>query len=369
MRKAKIYIHEHKDWPNFVWDNAAILQKLGEVRNLQGRILGKMEGLGFDLRNQAILETLTLDIAKSTEIEGEHFDPVQVRSSLARKLGVKMAGMVDAESKVEGMVEMMMDATQQYGQELSAKRLFNWQAALFPTGRNLLYKITTGAWRKDTTGPMQVVSGAVGKEKIHFEAPHSKLLPGEMKKFITWFNKEKDLDPVLKAAVAHFWFVTIHPFDDGNGRIARALTDMLLARADKSPQRFYSMSAAIRKDRKTYYEILERSQKGNTDITKWLTWFLQCLMNALNSTESALSGVFKKSEFWKKHAKTPLNERQRKMLNKLFDGFEGKLNTSKWAKINKCSSDTALRDIQDLIAKGILKKEKEGGRSTNYELK
>lgn len=369
MRRFKTYIYEHDKWPHFEWDHAAILQKLGEVRNLQGRILGKMEGLGFDMRNDALLETLTLDVTKSTEIEGEHLNVAQVRSSIARKLGLKIAGSVDSDRHVDGMVEMMLDATQNCDKALSSKRLYDWHAALFPTGRNGMYKITVGTWRKNVGGPMQVVSGAAGKEKIHFEAPHAKHLAREMKQFVEWFNKEKELDLVLKAAIAHLWFVTIHPFDDGNGRVARALTDMLLARSDKSSQRFYSMSAQIRKERKGYYEILEKTQKGNLDITKWILWFLNCLMNALNATGSLLKDVFKKANFWQKHAKTTLNERQRKMLNKLFDGFEGKVSTSKWAKITKCSADTALRDIQDLIEKGILRKEKEGGRSTNYELK
>ena len=342
---------------------------LSETRNLQGRVLGRMESLGFDLRKQASLETLTLDVLKSTEIEGEFLNPEQVRSSIARRLGMEIAGSVESDRNVDGMVEMMLDATQNCFEPLNAERLFDWHAALFPTGRSGMYKITVGEWRTDSTGPMQVVSGAMGKEKVHFEAPDSSLLESEMGKFIKWFNIKNELDLVLKAALAHLWFVTIHPFDDGNGRIARALTDMLLAQSDRSSQRFYSMSAQIRVERKQYYDILEKTQKGNLDITNWIQWFLNCLIHALESTDTVLTRVLFKADFWHKHAETVMNERQTKMLNKILSEFEGKLTSSKWAKITKCSKDTAIRDINDLIDKDILKKEDAGGRSTNYELK
>lgn len=368
MRRMKTYIHQIEDWPHFRWDNEALLAPLGNVRNMQGKMLGKMESLGFDLRNDASLQILTLDVLKSSEIEGEMLDPNQVRSSIARRLGMDIAGLVATDRNTDGVVEMMLDATQQYKQPLTVERLFDWHSALFPTGRSGMYKITVGNWRNDDT-PMQVVSGAMGKEKVHFEAPDAVVLDKEMNQFLEWFNSEKKLDPVLKAAVAHLWFVTIHPFDDGNGRIARAITDMMLARADESIQRFYSMSAQIRQERKEYYETLERTQKGSLDITNWLNWFLNCLLNALNATESKLEGVLFKSHFWKTHAKTNLNDRQILMLNKLFDEFDGKLTSSKWAKMAKCSADTALRDIQDLINKDVLKKEEGGGRSTSYEIK
>jgi Fic family protein len=366
----KVYIHQLPDWPNFIWRLDDFIILLSEARNLQGRLLGRMESLGFDLRNEAALETLTLDVLKSTEIEGEFLNPDQVRSSIARKLGMEIAGSVDSDRNVDGIVEMMLDATQNCFELLSVERLFDWHAALFPTGRSGMYKITVGEWRTDSTGPMQVVSGALGKEKVHFQAPDSSLLESEMAKFLKWFNTDNELDLVLKAAIAHLWFVTIHPYDDGNGRITRALTDMLLARSDNSTQRFYSMSAQIRIERKQYYEMLEKSQKkANLDITEWIRWFLNCLINALKSTDTILNRTLYKSDFWNRHAKTDLNERQVKLLNKMLDGFEGKLTSSKWAKIAKCSKDTAIRDINDLINKDILKKEDAGGRSTNYELK
>lgn len=366
MRRMKIYIHEQDDWPYFKWDNNKVLLKLGETRNQQGKLLGKMETLGFDLQNEAVLNTLTLDVIKSSEIEGEFLEQEQVRSSIARRLGLDITGSVYSERNVDGIVEMMLDATQRYSVPLTSERLFDWHAALFPTGRTHLYKITVADWRKE--GPMQVVSGPMGKEKIHYEAPHSERVAQEMDNFLYWFENEEGIDLVLKAAIAHLWFVTIHPFDDGNGRITRAITDMLLARSDQSVQRFYSMSAQIRVERKEYYNILEKTQKGNLDITEWILWFLNCLTNAINATEDILSKVLNKAEFWKLHSITILNERQQKMINKLLDGFNGKLTSSKWGKINKCSQDTALRDIQDLIKKNILQKEASGGRSTNYEL-
>lgn len=363
----KAFIHQKDNWPEFTWNSNDFLDLLSEARNLQGRLIGKMETLGFDLRNEALLDTLTLDVLKSSEIEGEFLNPDQVRSSIARRLGMEIAGAVEADRNVEGVVEMMLDATQKCFDPLTADRLFDWHAALFPTGRSGMYKITVADWRKDTTGPMQVVSGAMGKEKVHFQAPDSDLVEKEMTRFIDWFNNSK-VDLVIKAAIAHLWFVTIHPFEDGNGRITRALTDMLLAQSDRSNQRFYSMSAQIRLERKQYYEILEKTQKGNLDITDWIVWFLNCLINALKSTDSILTRVLFKAEFWQKHIDTAINDRQRKLLNKLMDGFDGKLTSSKWAKIAKCSKDSAVRDINDLIEKGILQKESAGGRSTNYEL-
>ncbi|MCB9260810.1 MAG: Fic family protein [Flavobacteriales bacterium] len=364
----KAFIHQKDHWPEFTWNNNHFLDLLSEARNLQGRLIGKMETLGFGLRNEALLDTLTLDVLKSSEIEGEFLNPDQVRSSIARRLGMEIAGVVDSDRSVEGVVEMMLDATQKCFDPLTADRLFGWHAALFPTGRSGMYKITVADWRKDTTGPMQVVSGAMGKEKVHFQAPDSNLVEKEMTRFIDWFNNKK-IDLVIKAAIAHLWFVTIHPFEDGNGRITRALTDMLLAQADKSNQRFYSMSAQIRLERKQYYEILENTQKGNLDITDWIVWFLNCLINTLKSTDSILTKVLFKADFWQKHIDSAINDRQRKLLNMLMGGFDGKLTSSKWAKIAKCSKDSAVRDINDLIQKGILQKEAAGGRSTNYELK
>ena len=368
MRRMKVYIHEQDNWADFTWDNRRILLKLGETRNLQGRLMGKMETLGFDLQNEAVLNTLTLDVLKSSEIEGEYLEKEQVRSSIARRLGIDIAGSIEPERNVDGIVDVMLDATQRFKNPFTKERLFDWHAALFPTGRSGMYKITVADWRKETAGPMQVVSGPMGKEKVHYEAPKSDRVANEMNAFLNWFENENGLDLVLKAAIAHLWFVTIHPFDDGNGRITRVLTDMLLARSDKSAKRFYSMSAQIRVERKEYYAILEKTQKGNLDITAWILWFLDCLINSINSTEEILSKVFCKAEFWKLHSTTILNERQQKIIKKLLDGFNGKLTSSKWGKINKCSQDTALRDIQDLIKKDILQKEGSGGRSTNYEL-
>lgn len=366
MQRIKIYIYEQDNWPYFNWDSSKVMLKLAETRNQQGKLLGKMETLGFDLQNEAVLNTLTLDVVKSSEIEGEFLEEEQVRSSIARRLGLDIVGSVHSERDVDGIVEMMLDATQSYAAPLTTERLFDWHAALFPTGRSNMYKITVADWRKE--GSMQVVSGPMGKEKVHYEAPSSERVAVEMNNLIYWFENENGLDLVLKAAIAHLWFVTIHPFDDGNGRITRAITDMLLARSDKSVQRFYSMSAQIRVERKEYYNILEKTQKGNLDITEWILWFLNCLTNAINATEGILYKVLYKAEFWKLHSTTILNERQQKMINKLLDGFNGKLTSSKWGKINKCSQDTALRDIHDLIKKDILQKEASGGRSTNYEL-
>jgi Fic family protein len=368
MRRIMPYIHQENNWPTFTWNNDELQLLLGAVRNLQGKLTGKMEAIGFNLKSEASLETLTLDVLKSAEIEGEILNADQVRSSIARKLGMDISGLVPSDRNTDGMVDMMIDATQKYEDKLTKKRLFAWHAALFPLGRSGMFEITVAQWRNNFTGPMQVVSGAMGKEKVHFEAPHSDLLEMEMRAFVTWVNSYKKIDPVLKAAIAHLWFITIHPFDDGNGRIARALTDMLLARSDNSSQRFYSMSAQIRKERKQYYNILEKTQKGNLNITEWLNWFLNCLLNALKTTDVVLGQILQKSKFWKRHEKTIFNNRQLLIVNKLLDGFDGKLTSSKWAKIGKCSSDTALRDIQDLINKEVLKKDGAGGRSTNYEI-
>ncbi len=363
------YIYQKTNWPLFAWDNERLLGLLAEVRHMQGRLLGRMEAIGFDLRDEATLSTLTMDVLKSSEIEGEVLQPEQVRSSIARKLGMDIVGLVPSDRNVDGVVEMLLDATQQYQKPLNTARLFAWHTSLYPKSKNTMYTIEVGQWRTDSTGPMQVVSGAMGKERVHFEAPAAKILKAEMKQFIDWFNKEHSLDPVLKAAVAHLWFVTVHPFDDGNGRIARAVTDMLLARSDGSPQRFYSMSAQIRVERKGYYDVLEKTQQGSLDITDWLEWFLNCLKHALLATDAMLSEVLSKATFWKKHSDTVFNERQKMMLNKLFNQFDGKLTTTKWAKIAKCSQDTALRDIQDLMAKDVLAKEEAGGRSTGYVVK
>ncbi len=365
----RLYIYQQDNWTDFVWHKEAVLLKLMPLRHKQGELMGKMQMLGFDLRQEALLETLTLDVLKSTEIEGEHLNLEQVRSSIARHLGISMLGLVPSDRHVDGVVEMMLDATQQYDTPLSINRLFDWHAALFPTGRSGMYRITVGDWRKDEKGAMQVVSGGFGKEKVHFQAPPAESLQAEMTNFIDWFNQKDDVDATLKAAIAHLWFITIHPFDDGNGRIARAIADMQLSKAESNTQRFYSMSAQIQLQRNKYYDILETTQKGNSDITGWLLWFLDCLNAALNSTELTLNKVLFKAKFWQIHAKTTFNDRQKLLINKLLDGFEGKLTSSKWAKIAKCSTDTALRDIQDLIQKAVLMKELSGGRSTNYELK
>jgi Fic family protein len=339
---------------------------LGRVRLLQGKILGQMGALGFAVKEEANLSTLTLDALKSSEIEGETLNYEQVRSSIARRLGIDYAGMVQQTTRdVECVVEMMLDATQSYNKPLIEERLFGWHAALFPTGWSGMHRINAGCYRK---GEMQVVSGPMGKEKIHYQAPTPERLQSEMDIFLNWFNTDMKTDAVLKAAIAHFWFIIIHPFDDGNGRIARALSDMLLARSEESAQRFYSLSGQILIDKKAYYEVLQKVQYSSGDITGWLNWFLNCLYRALSTTEETMQRILLKSEFWDKHKNTVLNSRQRLMLNKLFDGFDGKLKTSKWAKIAKCSSDTALRDIKDLIKKDIVKQEESGGRSTNYEL-
>jgi Fic family protein len=359
------YIYEYKNWTDFTWQDSVINSIFGEVRLMQGKIIGQMNALGFSAKEEATLTALTMDVVKSSEIEGELLNYAQVRSSIARRLGINTAGLVKSNRNIEGVVEMMLDATQRYNLPLTEKRLFGWHAALFPTGYSGPYKIEVGCYR---TGEMQVVSGAMGKEKIHYEAVKPEFVKAEMKKFIAWFNNDNTLDPVIKAAIAHFWFIIIHPFDDGNGRIARALTDMLLARAEGSGDRFYSMSGRILEERKMYYAVLQKVQHSANDITEWLNWFLHCLKNAMLATESTTKQIFRKAEFWRRHENTSINERQKKVLNMLFENFTGKLQSSKWAKINKTSTDTALRDIKDLIEKGILRQNQEGGRSVNYEL-
>lgn len=363
------YIHELHDWPDFTWDDIKIAGKLAAVRHRQGRLTGRMDALGFELRSEAVLETLTSDVLTSCEIEGEILDSDQVRSSVARRLGMDIAGVAPSDRNVEGIVDMMLDATQKYDQPLTMDRLFGWHSALFPSGRSGMNKIIVGNWRDDKNGPMQVVSGPVGKERVHYEAPAAARLNKEMKSFLSWFNTPTGTDPVLCAALAHLWFVSLHPFDDGNGRIARAIADMMLARSEQSSRRFYSMSAQIRAERKAYYDILEHTQKGTLDITDWMDWFLDCLNRAILGTEGVLSRVFQKAEFWEKNKTFHFNDRQRLMLNKLLDGFEGKLTSGKWAVIAKCSQDTAGRDIQALTDAGILVRNQGGGRSTSYSLR
>ncbi len=359
------YIYEHSNWTNFTWQDKAINTVFGEVRNLQGRVLGQMSTVGFSIKDEANLETLTLDVIKSSEIEGEQLNYEQVRSSIARLLGLEVSGLVPSSRDVDGVVEMMLDATQRYTQPVTEDRLFGWHSALFPLGRSGMYKIEVAKYR---TGEKQIVSGAMGKETIHYHAPAPQLVKSEMDKFLVWFNEDNEIDPVLKSAIAHFWFIIIHPFDDGNGRIARAISDLLLARSDKSSERFYSMSNKILLERKQYYAILQKVQHSKGDITEWLVWFLNCLKNALLETEKVFQKTLYKAEFWNTHENTAINERQRLVLNKLLGNFKGKLTTSKWARLTKTSQDTALRDIRDLVNKSILEKAESGGRSTHYLL-
>ena len=362
------YIHELANWPKFAWNHERLAGLLASVRHRQGRLLGRMEALGFPLKSEATLQTLTLDVLKSSEIEGELLDRIQVRSSIARKLGLDIGALAPADRHVDGVVEMMLDATQNHGAPLTAGRLFGWHAALFPTGYAGMHRILVGRWRDDAKGPMQVVSGGYGKERVHFEAPAAERLNQEMSSFLKWFEGEEGLDPVLKAGVAHLWFVTLHPFEDGNGRIARATGDLALARSEQSVHRFYSLSAQIRLERKTYYDLLELTQKGELDITGWLEWFLECLGRAIDSAEVTLGEVLRKARFWQIHGTEPFNDRQRLLVNRLLDGFEGKLTSSKWAKLAKCSQDSALRDILELVDRGILVRDSAGGRSTSYSL-
>jgi Fic family protein len=363
-----LYIHELPNWPKFHWDYKALATLLGAVRHHQGRLLGRMETLGFPLRSEAVLDTLTQDVVKSSEIEGEVLDRSQVRSSIARRLGLDIGGLIAADRHVDGVVEMMLDATQNYSAPLTIERLFAWHSSLFPTGRSGMTPILVGAWRDDTRGPMQVVSGPLGRERIHFEAPAAARLDREMRALVEWIDGVDNIDPLLTAGIAHLCFVTVHPFDDGNGRIARTIADMLLARSENSAQRFYSMSAQIQRERDAYYEMLEETQRGDLDVTGWLDWFLSCLGRALEGADVMLAEVLRKAHFWERHAGASFNERQREMLNRLLNGLEGKLTSSKWAKLAKCSQDTALRDIDDLVTRGILVRESAGGRSTSYRL-
>ena len=365
---AMRYIHQLKSWPRFRWSQERLADQLATVRHRQGRLIGRMEALGFTLRAEAALQTLTEEVLKSTEIEGQVLDKEHVRSSLARRLGMDAGALTATDRNIEGVVEMTLDATQRCDAPLTAERLFDWHAALFPTGRSGMSRIHVDAWRDDSSGPMQVVSGPVGRERVHYEGPAARRLNREVRRFLVWFNGGKPMDMVLKAGVAHLWFVTIHPFDDGNGRIARAIADMALARSESSPQRFYSMSAQIRVERKAYYDILEATQKGDLDITNWLEWFLGCLDRAFDGAETILAAVLKKARFWEMRGAEQFNDRQRKVLNRLLDGLEGKLTSSKWAALGQCSQDTASRDIDDLVKRGILAKDPAGGRSTSYSL-
>jgi Fic family protein len=362
------YIYELPAWPGFRWAQDRLADQLADVRHRQGRLVGRMEALGFGLRSEAALEALSEEVVKSGEIEGELLDKAQVRSSIARRTGMAIGALAPADRDVEGVVEMMLDATQRYADPLTAERLLAWHAALFPTGRSGMNKIKVGAWRDQKSDPMQVVSGPTDRERVHYEAPPASRVESEMTAFLQWFNTRELADPVLKAGVAHLWFVTIHPFDDGNGRIARAITDLLLAQSEQSQQRFYSMSAQIREDRNAYYAILEATQKGDLDITPWLEWFLGCLGRAFAGAETTLAAVMKKAQFWKAHAGESFNDRQRLLINRLLDGFEGKLTSSKWAKLAKCSQDTALRDIDNLVSRRVLVRAAAGGRSTSYSL-
>lgn len=363
-----MYIHQRREWPEFTWDHAAIAELLGETRLRQGELLGRMKAVGFEGRELATLQNLTQEVMKSSEIEGEKLNGEQVRSSIARRLGIDAGGMGRIDRNVEGVVEVMLDATRNYTKPLTKKRLFGWHTALFPTGRSGMDRIVVGGWRGASSDPMQVISGAFGRKKVHFEAPQHSRLEAETKLFLAWFEATRRTDPVLKAALAHFWFVTIHPFEDGNGRISRAIADMMLARSEKSTQRFYSMSAQIQNERKTYYDVLEQCQKGSLDITPWLDWFLNCLQRAMAASDTTLDAVLCKARFWEVNANQEFNERQRLVLNRLLDGIEGNLTSSKWGKMAKCSQDSALRDLNDLVERGILMKATAGGRSTSYEL-
>lgn len=363
-----MYIYECKDWPRFHWSAEALAGPLAAVRHQQGRLIGRMESIGFNLQQEAVLQTLTSDVLKSSEIEGEKLDAAQVRSSIARRLGMDIGALKRADRDVEGVVEMMLDATRNYAQPLTSERLFAWHGSLFPTGRSGMSKIKTGTWRDDSSGPMQVVSGPLGKEHVHYEAPNAGRLTREMNAFFDWFEQDTTSDPVLHAGLAHLWFVTIHPFDDGNGRIARAIADLALARSEQSPQRFYSMSAQIRLERSDYYEILERTQKGTMDVTPWMEWFLACLGRAIDQAQVTLNVVLDKARFWERIKDVQLNERQRLVINRLLDGFEGKLTTSKYSSLAKCSQDSAHRDILSLVDRAVLRRNPEGGRSTSYSL-
>ena len=369
MDMRPIYIWQYPEWPSFTWNDSRLISLLSEVRNLEGKIQGMMDGLGFNVQSMTALNVMTEDVLRSNEIEGVILNSDKVRSSIARHLGIDTAGLPQPDHYTEGVVQIMMDAVTNCNKPLTPERLFNWHAALFPTGRSGMYPITVGAYR--TGGePMQIVSGAMGKEKVHYEAPPSEVVPDMMTDFLTWINSDNTvIDPVLKAAVAHLWFVAIHPFDDGNGRLTRTITDMQLAKADGFPLRFYSMSAEILREKKAYYEILEHTTSNSTDITEWLEWFLNTMKSSILRAEETVKRVVSKSSFWQRHREIPMNERQVKVVNMIWDGFTGKLTSSKWAKITKTSQATALRDITDLIEKGILIAAADGGRSSNYLLK
>lgn len=363
------YIHELPDWPNFTWDMRALAQSLSSVRHKQGRHLGKMEALGFDLRTEASVTSLTSEIVKSSAIEGKQLDAEEVRSSIARKLGLDVAALPLPGRDVEGIVEIMLDATGNFQAPLTEERICGWHAALFPTGRSGMHRIAVGQWRTGEHGPMQVVSGPIGQERVHFQAPDAGRLTIEMKRFLDWFDRPSETDPVIKAAVAHLWFVTIHPFDDGNGRIARAIADMMLSRADGSKDRFYSMSAGIEADRREYYLQLESTQRGSLDITSWLAWFLGCLDRAIDASDIMLASILRKAALWQRINTRPVNERQRTAINRMMEhDWKGHMNTSKYASLTKCSQDTALRDIKELLDRGILVMNQAGGRSTSYRL-
>lgn len=363
-----MYLHQLKNWTNFTWDHALVEPLLASLRFEQGRLLGRMQALGFEMQLQAELEAVALDAVKSSEIEGERLDVAQVRSSLAQRLGLPTAGLPPSSRQVDAVVELLLDASRNYQEAVTESRLCAWQAALFPNGFSGPYQVATGAYRTYAKGPMQVVSGAMGKARVHFEVPAAHRLPAEMGAFLAWLDAPSSLDPVLKAGIAHLWFLTLHPFEDGNGRVARALTDLLLARADGQPQRFYSLSAQICLERQAYYRALAWAQKGGTDITDWLVWFLDCFGRSLEASTQMLEKVLQKHRYWQTWSAQSLHERQLKMLNKMLDGFEGHVNTAKWAKINQCSADTALRDINDLLQRGMLIKAAAGSRSTHYLL-
>ncbi len=361
------YVWQNEAWPHWQYNAQSLMPLLSLVHQSLGHLMGRMRDQGMGAQDQATLTALTSDVLKTSEIEGEHLDADTVRSSIARRLGVDVGALKPADRHVDGVVEMILDATGSHATPLTAERLAAWHAALFPTGQSGLTPIRVGAWRDDANGPMQVVSGPMHRRRVHYEAPPAHRLPAEMADFLIWYETYQELDPVVKAGLAHLWFVTIHPFEDGNGRMARAIGDMALARADQSKQRFYSLSAQIQKERKDYYVLLEKTQKGNLDATEWLTWFLSCLLRAIQEADQALSAVLAKANFWRLWAGTPFNERQIKVINRMLDGFEGQLTNKKWAAIGKCSSDTALRDINDLMARGVLRPTQAAGRSTSYE--
>lgn len=363
-----MFIWQRPEWPRFHQDTTRLAELLADTRHAQGRLFGRMDALGFEMRSEATLRMLTEDVVKTSEIEGEILAPDQVRSSIASRLGLDAGGLPTPDRNVDGVVEMTLDATRNYAAPLTGERLFSWHAALFPTGYSGMHRIRVGQWRDDTDGPMQVVSGPIGRQRLHYRAPPAERLEDELSAFLQWFEGPRSMEPVLAAGLAHFWFVSIHPFEDGNGRIARAVADMALARSEGSPERFYSMSAQIGLERNAYYDILEATQKGNLDITDWQLWFLECLGRAIKTSRHTLAAILNKASFWEAHAHEVLNERQMKVLNRLLDGFEGKLTSSRWARMNHCSQDTANRDIRDLTDRGILVRGPAGGRSTSYDL-